>query len=75
MRDIPDPILELTFEQQFEMAKLIKSIEESDREVMLKACKELLRYNFILKSTIGNLLHHWNDDLNFGDDNEGVNPS
>ena len=75
MRDIPPPILELTFEQQFEMTKLLKSIEEADRDVVITACRELLRHNFILKSTLSNLLHHWNDDINFGPNDEGADAS
>ena len=61
MRSIPPPITELTFEQNFEMAKLTKAIDESDRETIILACREIMKHNFILKSTLGNLLRHWND--------------
>ena len=71
MRIIPPPITELSFEQNFEMAKLSKSIDEADRETIIQACRELIKYNFILKCTLGNLLKHWNDP-EF--DNSGVDP-
>jgi hypothetical protein len=63
MRPIPAPVLDLSFEQTFEMAKITKGIEDADPETLVTVCKELLKHNFLLKSTCLNLVHHWNDDI------------
>jgi len=73
MRPIPAPVLELSFEQTFEMAKITKGIEDAEPETLVIVCKELLRHNFLLKSTCLNLVHHWNDDTEF--DDKGANAS
>ena len=61
MRPLPPPITKLTLEQEFLKAKLLKSIESSDKETMLEAVEHLLTHNFLLKSTVLNLLSKWDE--------------
>ena len=60
MRFLPPPITELTFEQRFEMSKLLRQIVEADKDTLIECCEELLRHNFILRSNLANLTRNWN---------------
>ena len=60
----PPPILELTFEQEFELAKMMKVAEQSDVHQVRQALAASLRQNYLLRSTVTNLLLHWPTDAN-----------
>ena len=62
MRDLPWPKFELTFEQNFELAKLTKGISEANVEEVRECCYALLKHNYILKNTLNNLIHEWYGD-------------
>lgn len=55
----PPPILELTYEQEFELAKFIKDIENAPPEGVKSALIASLRQNYLLRSSLMNVLAHW----------------
>lgn len=62
MRPLPAPDFELSFEQKFEMAKLIKGVQDCDPAEIREVCLTLVRTNFILKNQLNNLIRHWHDE-------------
>ena len=70
-KPLPPIVFELTYEQQFEMRKLENNIKEADRDTILECVSALIRHNFVLKNTISNLIHHWNED-EFESDSTGA---
>jgi len=69
----PPPITALTYEQQFEMAKMIKLAKQLDKEELISAFVGLMTHNYCLKNTVSNLLIHWADD-DIGTDDRGTGP-
>ena len=55
----PMPVLELTFQQLFEMKKFHLELEKADNEVLVEAALALQQNNYMLRNTISNLIHHW----------------
>jgi hypothetical protein len=59
---IPYPDLELTMEQQFKLRQFADAAEHAPREVLIKACSELQRQNFMLNNTVLNLVKNWDHE-------------
>ena len=67
-RPPPPPVTDITYEQQFEMAKMIKTARALDKEELISAFVGLMTHNYCLKNTVSNLLMNWDADDDEGND-------
>ena len=56
----PPPVLNLTYEQEFHLARFITAAAKEPKDKLVDCVTEQQRQIFVLKNTISELLRHWN---------------
>ena len=58
---IPPPVLELTFEQEFQLRALKDAAMQASKLELATLCLMLQQQNFMYKNTLTNLVKHWDE--------------
>lgn len=57
----PPPVLDLSFEQEFQLARFAAQAAKENKELLAEIAIDQQRHIYVLRNTITNLLNHWNE--------------